>query len=404
MKSLITIILNLGTLIALAQTPNYETRKIANWTLEYFPMAYYVKPHHVLAERNRNGKLVSYQELDAYGNPNGISVSMQDNLIYPYSINYYYKGIAVYSATYFANSNRANVIQNYNLKSVLDGPNVIRSINENNSMVENKIVYKNGKDIRQKAPAINISYNPDGYLNGNFVVEDYGFRPDLYVIYKGKATNGYLEYFEEKDKDGNGVSYEISGYCVLKKAFSLSQTDTSKTLGRLKGRFQIVNPDITLKNYNGFFQIRMWGFGNDDILLLKQQLSPQYLSDEQKEHFEFKGNLLDGKFNSKFFCNADIIGVAQNGVVQEMFITYAAGYYKKITKNGNKYIIQKLDQNQNILKTVEFEITHPVLLVNGENLNNQNSGSNEICIVKKGFNIWEPIFKMIGHSDEIKAL
>ena len=53
---------------------------------------------------------------------------------------------------------------------------------------------------------------------------------------------------------------------------------------------------------------------------------------------------------------------------------------------------------------MEFEITHPVLLVNDDTLNNQNSGGSEINLVKKGFNIWEPIFKMIGHSDEIKAM
>jgi hypothetical protein len=404
MKYLITIILSIGSLITTAQSPSYQTRKIANWTLEDFPTAYFVKPHHISVTRNRDGKLISYQELDAYGNPNGISVELQDNLIYPYLINYYCKGTIVYSATYFANSNKADLIQNWNLKNVLDGPQITRTLKDDNTIAVKTIVYKNGKDVKEKEPQINISYSSDGYLNGNFVVEDNGFRPELYMIYKGKADNGYLEYIEEKDKEGNGVSYEINGYCVLFKSFKSNGIDTFKIFGRLKERFQIVNPEVTLKNYKGLFQIRSWGYGSDDIALLKQELYPQILSDEEREHFEFNNNLLTGKFSSKFFCNADVTGVAQNGVIQEMFITYVTGYYKKIIKNGNKYTIQKLDQNQNILKAVEFEITHPVLLVNDDNLNKQNLGGGEIYVVKKGFNIWEPIFKMIGHSDEIKGL
>jgi len=43
--------------------------------------------------------------------------------------------------------------------------------------------------------------------------------------------------------------------------------------------------------------------------------------------------------------------------------------------------------------------------VNDDKIADQNSAVSEVYAVKKGFNIWLPIFKMIGgHNDEIKGL
>lgn len=399
MKFVTTIFLSLACLISIAQT-RYETRKIAKWTLEYFPSSYLVKPHHVRTV-NKFGRLAYYQEVNAYGQPNGLTIEMQDNLIYPYTANYFCKGVMVYSASYFSNSNKAESIANNNLKNETDGPQITRTLKENRSVSENKTLYKNGKDIRErdrKRPQ--IPYNSEGLLSGSFTIENNPFGyPDFYMIYKIKATDGYLEYFEARQKDSSYVSYEINGYCV--KCTRSEPSGKYSQFGRLVKRIKIASEDVPADNDSRQINWDQWDIRND-MTWLEQDLGPTKIDDSDKQYMVFNNNLLEGGFSSDVFCNAKIEGSARYGVIQEMLISYIDGSYKRVKKTGNKYVIQKLDRNRNISKVLEFEITHPVLLVKDKS--KQSNNIDESYEVGIGFNLWDPIFKMAGHSEEIKAL
>lgn len=208
MKFYILLLLLVSSTFLSSAQSKFATTKIASWTLEHFPTHYLVKAHHVIKKTSpKTGKLISYQEVNEYGSPDGISVIMQDNLIYPYSVTYWYNGEMVYRASYFSNSDKARDISNRNTEGLFDGPNLIREINANNTIEERKTVYKLGKDISIVEPKKIINFNSEGYLEGYF--ECTFFDPKLIAsqnrTYKGEAVNGIIKFYECYRKDG---SYE----------------------------------------------------------------------------------------------------------------------------------------------------------------------------------------------------
>lgn len=378
---------------AKAQTQSFTVRKIANWTLEYFPNAYFTSPHHVI-KKYRLNKLAYYQEVDAYGMPNGITVSMQDNLQYPYNITYHYKGKPVYGASFFKNSNKATLINNWNLQDELDGPTISRLLNSEGQVVENKIVYKKGLDVSKKRPT--LPFNSEGYLNGDFVIEhdDKGFTDAVHCTYKGKAVNGLLTFLEKRCKDGSFSSYTIRGSCIVLK--TLYGSDTSWISGRLDKKIYLVKPDFNRPNNYVDFIINSYSFV--DLNQICSYLTP---NTSKSEFLKFSNGMLNGPFFSKAFCNVNIEGDGKNGMIEEMIIEYIdEGYRTKFTKSGNKYIIEKLSALGVVSKTLEFEIINPIILVNSKDVNS----SGKKVMREDGINLLNLIIEMVGHADEIKGL
>lgn len=109
------IILTLTFLITCSlfgQSKSYATIKIANWTLEQFPKHFLTKATKVYTEKNKlTGKLTYYQELNEYGKPEGLTVTIQKaDYTSPASAYYYRKGVMVYRAEFLHGLQRLTLL------------------------------------------------------------------------------------------------------------------------------------------------------------------------------------------------------------------------------------------------------------------------------------------------------
>lgn len=183
-----------------AQTKSYETIKIANWTLEKFPKHYLIKAAKVYTEKQPfTNKLTYYQELNEYGEAEGLTVTIQrGDYTSPSTIYYYRKGATVYEASFFSYSTKASDIKNKNLKEELDGPQIHREIDENHKLHEVISIWKNGEDLKanvEYAKQRNIHFNKDSLLDGQFsfnYVCERGEKAFLYQCW-GSAHNGLVD-------------------------------------------------------------------------------------------------------------------------------------------------------------------------------------------------------------------
>ncbi len=129
------------------QQKNFATKTIKKWSLEKFPIHYYLQPSKGIEEKNTiTGKIISYQEYNKLGQATGLTLIMQNNGIYPSSATYTYKGQDVYLIRFFPNSNKAASIINWSYEGLEDGPQVTRTI-ENGKYIEDIYIYDNGKLI-----------------------------------------------------------------------------------------------------------------------------------------------------------------------------------------------------------------------------------------------------------------
>ena len=67
---------------------------------------------------------------------------MQTDFVSPHTIYYYKKGVVVYTAYFFPNSLKAYEIDNKNLNDQLEGPQIKRTLTNNNSVQEIIEIYQ----------------------------------------------------------------------------------------------------------------------------------------------------------------------------------------------------------------------------------------------------------------------
>jgi len=355
-----------------SQNKTYPTFKISKWSLEYFPVHYVVKPHHVVTQA-KFGKIATYKEVDEYGNTDGIFVTMQQNLVYPHSISYWYKGEMVYNSTYFNNSNKANYIRNRSDKGILDGPEIFRTIKPDNSVEVRKIIYKDGKEIASKEPVNVFEFNEQGLLSGEIFVKRYNSKyvsSENYTL-QGNAIDGEIQFVEIQYQNGNLESYKLDGDCLVRKYYSNQDKDTLTTFSRIRRRIKVTNSINSDKVDSLFFISKgvvlsydQSGLTNSFYRLFKNvtelRIDQNYAAKipDSIECFVFKdnpangryrieNNLLSGKFSSKYFSNYNIEGFAEFGVIQEVCFFYLCKNFSvKFVKNVNKYFVYKIEPNK----------------------------------------------------------
>jgi len=193
------------TFNAFSQSSIYGAKQIGKWHLEKFPISYYKPAFKTVTEKAPFvGKVALYQEVNQYGQNDGLRVEMQTDYISPHTIYYYKNGVVVYTAHYFANSKIAYEIINKNLNDQFDGPQITRTLT-NNTVQEIVDIYKNGELIKtnrpDNAPVINFV---NGLLEGKFKYEYNN------STYEGTASNGELSYFK-KNNYGDMWEYKIIG-------------------------------------------------------------------------------------------------------------------------------------------------------------------------------------------------
>jgi len=194
-KSVSVIVMLLHASIVLAQTKSYSSKLLVRWTLEKFPIHYYIKPHKSLSTKAPlSTKTALYEEFNSNGEKEGLHVEMQKNLIYPHTIYYYRKGVSVYQAYYLPNSNTAYEIINKDLNDALDGPQIKKEL------VDGKLIQKTDnfvsgvdKAYSKGKVADKVAFDENGLLHGGFNwTKDFGAGAEK-LYYSGTANHGVIE-------------------------------------------------------------------------------------------------------------------------------------------------------------------------------------------------------------------
>ncbi len=237
-----------------AQVKTFSNKQISQWVLEKFPTHYYKKAYKISTTKAPySNKIILYKEIDEYGEADGLHVEMQKNLIYPHTIYYYKKGITVYSAYYFANSNKPYEIMNKNLLDQLDGPQLKR---ERNSGVITQTIknFENGEDkaFGMKKIVDKLTFNDNKFLEGEFSwTKD--FKENGRIIYFGNAKNGIIENLTVKSTFGD--SYEHFQHFYVTNSDSIIvrevQGETLENIYKISHPIRLTNSrDISDKDQN----------------------------------------------------------------------------------------------------------------------------------------------------------
>jgi len=361
-----------------AQQKSYGNKVIVQWTLEKFPLHYTVKPAKALTYRNSNtNKLEKYQEFNQLGQPDGLTVIMSDDGIYPFSASYTYKGEGVYSVTFFPNSNKAQVILNYDTNSNLDGYKINRTLKSSGGYTEEINKFINGELVETngvKTTPISILYK-DSLLDGPFKFESSQF------VIEGVAEKGKLKkikQFQEKS-----LMCEIT---FLKDSIKIKESGHNE--GYTYETLPIIsNPTITNSksycleygNYNGF---PYFVFPKDfDVRDLKEIVPTQY-ADSFKTEQNYVNELLDGRFQYRQYIKLDtysererfdIFGKAEKGKLIGLILAkfgYGDITYTQYTFNGDSIRQYELDSKTGNQKSLigSLKIEYPVLLTNSKSL------------------------------------
>jgi hypothetical protein len=256
-KTFIFLLLTFLNINSFSQAKSYETIKIANWVLEKFPKHYLIKAAKVYTEKDKyTGKLTFYQEIDEYGQPEGLTVKIQRiDYTSPAEVYYYYKGVTVYRAQFFSRSTKAFEIVNKNLNENLEGPHVYREL-INNKVQENITIYKNGKSEQEievenliKKNTI-IHLDNDSLLDGFFKFQYTYGNNERYC--SGRANHGILDSIQIIDSTELQQSWRyVIKENILKK---FVKTNAEDDFSYLYESFQVSKLVITWsKNYYNKF-------------------------------------------------------------------------------------------------------------------------------------------------------
>ena len=153
--------------VSFGQTVTYGTKQIGKWKLEYFPLNYYKAGYKMtIRKAPLTGEIVLYQEVNQYGQNEGLRVEMQTDFISPYEIYYYKNDVTVYAAYFFPNSTKAYRIVNKNLNDEEEGPQIDRHM-EGSKMVQSIKYFSNGYD-KANLPVRKFLYDANSELDGQF--------------------------------------------------------------------------------------------------------------------------------------------------------------------------------------------------------------------------------------------
>lgn len=242
-----------------AQIKSYGTLTISRWTLEKFPKHYFVKAIKVRTEKDPiSYKPAVWEEIDAYGQNNGLRVEIQSDGKSPATARYYYKGKCVYSAEYFSNSTKASYIRNLNLDGLQDGPQVERFSNYSGGIIEELKVFKNGEDINRDEKLYGFD-NHINWVNG-LIDGDFDFITPNFSYVKGTADSGEITFLQIRSFENVISDYEFNDNNV--KLTVLQDVRDNVTGGikdsvtiwqyELKTRIKITNCK-KLKNTSNYF-------------------------------------------------------------------------------------------------------------------------------------------------------
>lgn len=385
MKTKIMIMLFLVTAVTgFSQQKNYGVKKIGQWTFEKFPLHYSAKPFKTITYKNRiSGKLEGYEELNQFGQTDGLKLTMYSDGTHPYSAIYVYKGETVYSVTYFPNSNKANYIATYNEKGEKDGYYITRTLKETGGYNEEIEKYENGLLVSlngvQQTP-FSVVYK-DSLLEGQFK-----FNSGPFVI-EGMAEKGKLKNIKQTQ---NGIimseiTFQNDSLIIKEPLENKQGFDIQKY--RAYSMPTITNSiSICLKygNYNGFpFFVLPKDFKIWDL----KEIALRRFPDSLISIDNYSDSLLDGDFQyrqykiSSNYSNderIDIFGVAEKGKLVQ-FIMYKVGYdnlgkfevkFEKYIFKDGEILLYDLDLETGAEKTLlkKMKLQNPVLLTNSVNL------------------------------------
>ncbi len=392
MKKIITITLLtvLTSISTFAQTKNWGTKTIGQWTFEKFPLHYSVIPAKTLSNKNAiTGKLESYTELSQLGQSDGLTLTMRADGIYASSATYTYKGEVVYMVSFFPSSKTAQSITNYNIDGLLDGYKIYRELKNSGGYTEENEKYDNGSlvEINGVKQSAAVSTYKDSLLNGKFKFE----KNAAYYVIDGEAENGKLKRIKQA-YDGK--------YSIREITFTADSIKVKVPSDYNEGEFSyetypiLSNPTITnskancLKygNYNGYPYLYI---PNDFDIRNLEEILKKYYPDPLETKANYVDNLLDGDFqyreyihiNGNFFGDyIDVFGKAEKGKLLNISLsTIEMNTYEGKIKSNKKieYIFQddKITQNDYVpqvsnepVATKTLKLEYPVLLTNSNDL------------------------------------
>lgn len=334
---------------AIAQSVTYGTKVIGKWRLEKFPLAYYKPAFKLITQKAPIiGKVALYQEINQYGQNDGLRVEMQTDYVSPHTIYYYKKGVVVYAAYYFPNSTKPYEIVNKNLNDQYEGPHIKRTINNNNSINEIVEVYKNGDLVQTNKPENRDVVNfENDLLQGRF---KYAYDNSTF---EGIAEKGEVTYLKKTNFD-DVYEYKIIGNEIKVSVLSGSSTGTKQTF-TIKSHLKITNnKNLSLNDERYIY----WDNGLELFNVLRSMT--YYTAAPYAPVLNYENGLLTGLFKIRKSSEdgfADYEGVAANGIFKSL---------KKTEKSFNR-----ATGETTVGKTTEYKFEGDSISVY-EYTNNQN--------------------------------
>lgn len=303
MKTLLTsFVVFLVTINIYGQQKNYINTTIASWSFEKFPNHFIVTPAKTSSQNDvLNGKLQFYHEYNSYGQSEGLSLTMQNNGVYPYSALYTFKGQIVYTAQYFGNSSIASSIKNWNLDGNLDGPQITRTLKTAGGYTEEIQIFDNGNVISingiKQEPFVLI-FTSDSLLDGKFK-----FRYEFEGIVEGIARNGEIISLQKYILTEFGkvmienIQINIDSVCIRKKEKESDASYYSEVTFPIVSKVRIAKSKNNIESGYGYLLINGNGFSVPEYISMMKEYQPTPI----ESITSFKDSLLEGMFQFRVF-------------------------------------------------------------------------------------------------------
>jgi hypothetical protein len=361
-KIIIALLIVMTSVAIFAQQRNYGSKKIGQWTLEKFPLHYFVIPKQTMTYKNqRTGKLEVYEQQNETGQTDGLTMIMSSDGIFPDLATYKYKGEIVYSASYFPSSNKVSRIESYNDKGEKDGYFIRRTLKSTGGYTESIEKWENDilvelNGVKQTPFELNFK---DNLLDGKFK-----FKEDSYKIFEGYAENGKLKNIIQKGETSTNIVCEIifeDDSIIIKKP---SQSKNEYLIEKFP---LISNPLLTNSkekcleygNYNGYPYLYVGDYVYFDISNL-EIITRQIYGTPLKTKVNYIDSLLDGDFQFREY-------IIYNG-------NYVISGYKTVTGKAEKGSLKflrvhtiKFDPIDSIVssdKTIEYTFLDSKIQIN----------------------------------------
>lgn len=346
-----------------AQQKKYATKTIGGFVLEKFPLHYLVTPAKTEKETDKKtGKLISYSEYNKFGQLDGLSVIMRSDGKFPEVAVYKYKGETVYTATYFPNTNIAEIVTSNNVNHSNDGYHIHRTLRKSGGYTEeikkfedNKLIEING--VKETGSVLNFK---DSLLDGNFKYE-FGFKK-----IEGEATAGKLKRIRQYYDYDKTHPFEI----IFREDSFVFREPSESIVGKFYDEtYKLVsmplvtnskNKCLGIANFNGFpYLIITDKFEIKSLRLILEQEFPPILLSKQM----FKDSLLNGYFQYREY-------ITNNGFYHSTYkdVTGNSINGKLISLNSIQYVINTYDNSINSKTETKYNFTDTKVEITETNL------------------------------------